>query len=129
MVVATLRLPANDKDDDNDMIPGAVHRCPGIYLAAEENPGKLMRRSYCPWTFGLRPKNFKLVWRCPHFLSRFLANSHLPLVSHLSANDKINNEVIPGAVHVSPGIDLTAEENQGNHQLRDFRRRLCHVLK
>ena len=71
-------------------------------------------------------KSFMLVWQLP---SRFLANSHLPLVSHLSANDKINNEVIPGAVHVSPGIDLTAEENQGNHQLRDFRRRLCHVLK
>ena len=28
---------ANDKD--NEMIPGAVHRSPGIYLSAEENPG------------------------------------------------------------------------------------------
>ena len=28
---------ANDKDD-NKMIPGAVHRSPGIFLAAEENP-------------------------------------------------------------------------------------------
>ena len=30
---------ANDKSDD-EMIPGSVHRCPGICLAAEENPGK-----------------------------------------------------------------------------------------
>ena len=29
---------AKDKDD-NEMIPGAVHRSPGIYLSAEENPG------------------------------------------------------------------------------------------
>ena len=28
---------ANDKD--NEMILGAVHRSPGIYLSAEENPG------------------------------------------------------------------------------------------
>jgi hypothetical protein len=26
--------------DDNEMILGAVHRSPGIYLTAEENPGK-----------------------------------------------------------------------------------------
>ena len=32
-------LSANDKGD-NDMIPGAVHRSSGIYLTAEENPGK-----------------------------------------------------------------------------------------
>ena len=30
---------ANDKGD-NDMIPGAVHRFPLIYLTAAENPGK-----------------------------------------------------------------------------------------
>ena len=30
---------ANDKGD-NEMIPGAVHRSPGICLKAEENPGK-----------------------------------------------------------------------------------------
>ena len=29
----------NDKCD-NKMIPGAVHRSPGICLTAEENPGK-----------------------------------------------------------------------------------------
>ena len=32
-------LSGNDKDD-NKMIPGAVHRSPGIYLMDEENPGK-----------------------------------------------------------------------------------------
>ena len=32
-------LPANDKGD-NEMILGAVHRCPGICLTAEENPRK-----------------------------------------------------------------------------------------
>ena len=29
----------NDKGD-NEMIQGTVHRYPGIYLTAEENPGK-----------------------------------------------------------------------------------------
>jgi hypothetical protein len=29
---------ANDKGD-NEMMPGAVHRSPGIYLTAKENPG------------------------------------------------------------------------------------------
>ena len=32
-------LPANDKGD-NSMMPRAVHRSPGTYLKAEENPGK-----------------------------------------------------------------------------------------
>ena len=31
---------ANDKGD-NEMIPGAVHRSPGTYLTAEENPENL----------------------------------------------------------------------------------------
>ena len=33
------RLSANGSGD-NEMIPGAVDRSPGIYLTAEENPGK-----------------------------------------------------------------------------------------
>ena len=32
------RLTANE-DSDNDMIPGAVHRYPGIFLTAVENSG------------------------------------------------------------------------------------------
>ena len=45
-------------------------------------------------------------------LSGFLINDHLPRVSRqsrLAANDKGNNEMIPRAVHRSPGIYLTAE--------------------
>ena len=37
--VASVTSVANDKDD-NEMIPGAVHRSPGICLIAEENPRK-----------------------------------------------------------------------------------------
>ena len=37
--VASVTSVANDKGD-NEMILGAVHRTPGICLAAEENPGK-----------------------------------------------------------------------------------------
>ena len=33
------RLSAKDKDD-NDIIPGAVHRFPGIYIIAEDNARK-----------------------------------------------------------------------------------------
>ena len=35
----------------------------------------------------------------------------------LVANDKNDNEMIPGAMHISPGICLTAEENPGKPQL------------
>ena len=37
--LALVMSVANDKGD-NEMIPGAVHRSPGICLTAEENPGK-----------------------------------------------------------------------------------------
>ena len=63
---------------------------------------------------GCSPKDFKLVWWCHQPLSRFLANYHLPQVS---ANDKGDNEMIPGTVHRSPGICLRAEENPGKRQL------------
>ena len=43
----------------------------------------------------------------------------LPRVSRLAANDKGDNEIIPGAVHRSPGIYLIAEENPGEPQLGD----------
>ena len=45
--------------------------------------------------------------------------SHLPRVT--AANDKGDNEMITGAVHRSPGIYLTAEENPGKYQLGDRR--------
>ena len=59
---------------------------------------------------------------CHQFFSMFLANCHLSQVSyqsHLSANDKGNNEVTLGAVHRSPGIYLMAEENPTKSQLGD----------
>ena len=59
-------------------------------------------------------KSFKLVWRCHQLLSGFLAKDHLPrVVASVTsvANDKGDNEVILRAVHRSPGICLTAEEN------------------
>ena len=37
--VASVTFVANDKDD-NEMILGAVHRSPAIFLTAEENPRK-----------------------------------------------------------------------------------------
>ena len=39
--------------------------------------------------------------------------------SRLSANNKGDNAMIPGAVHRSSRIYLTAEENSGNPQLGD----------
>ena len=53
-------------------------------------------------------KSFKLVWRGLQLLSGFLPKYHLPRVSRqsrLSTNDKV--EMIPEAVHRSPGIYLT----------------------
>ena len=35
----------------------------------------------CPWSHGLRPTNFQLVWWCHQLLSGFLAKGHLPRVS------------------------------------------------
>ena len=37
--VMSVMSVANDKGDD-EMIPGDVHRSPGICLTAEDNPGK-----------------------------------------------------------------------------------------
>ena len=66
--------------------------------------------------------------RCHQLLSGFLAKGHVPRgsrQSYLLANDKGDNEVMPGAVHRFLGIYLTAEDNPGNPQLGDRRRRLC----
>ena len=47
--------------------------------------------------------------------------SQRPLVPSVAsvANDKGDNEMILGAVHISPGICLTAEENPRKPQLGD----------
>ena len=58
---------------------------------------------------------------------RVTIHYYLPRVSRqsrLSANDKGNNEMIPGAVHRSHGIYLTAEKTPGIPQLEDRQRRL-----
>jgi len=38
-----------------------------------------------------------------------------------SANDKSDNEMVPGTVHRSPGICIIVEENIGKPQLGDRR--------
>ena len=46
------------------------------------------------------------MWWFHHLLSGSIAKGRMPRVSrqsHLSANDKANNEMIPGTVHISPG--------------------------
>ena len=50
---------------------------------------------------------------------------HLPRVSHKSANDK-GDKMIPGAMHRSPGICLTAEETPEKYQIGD---RLMKVME
>ena len=50
--------------------------------------------------------------------------SHRPLAPSVAsvtsiANDKDDDEIILGAVHISPGICLTAEENPRKPQLGD----------
>ena len=55
----------------------------------------------------------KVMLRCHQLLSGILAKGHLPRVlcqSRLSANDKGDNEITPGAVQRS-GVYFTAEEN------------------
>ena len=52
----------------------------------------------------------------------FLANDYLPQVSRQSLQSA-NDRVISGAVHRSPGICLTIDENLGKRQLEDRRSR------
>ena len=66
---------------------------------------------------GCSQKSFKLVWRCAPV--RISGQSPLaPSVTSV-ANDKCDNEMIPGAVHRSPGICLKAEEILRKPQLGD----------
>ena len=58
-----------------------------------------------------RKNAFMLLWLCHQLLSGFLANGHLPRVARLSTNDTCDNDMITEAVHRSPDICLTAEEN------------------
>ena len=72
-----------------------------------------------PW---MRPKSFKLVWRCNHLLFGFPTNGHFPRVSHYGsqrANDKGDGKVKSVPFQRSPVIYLTSEENPGKLQLGD----------
>ena len=59
----------------------------------------------CPWSHGLQPKkkkkNFKLVWRCYHLLSGFLAKGHLPRGSRQSLMIRVIMKWSWGCVHIS----------------------------
>ena len=84
-------------------------------------------------SMGCSQKNFKLVWQCHQFLSGFLAKGHLPRVSRqlrLSVMIRVIMKWFQ-AVHRSPGICLTAEQNPRKPQLGDhLMKGLCnHRLK
>ena len=76
----------------------------------------------CPWSHGLHPKKLLASVAMPPAPVRFPSQRPLaPSVSSVTsvANDKRDNEMIPGAMHRSPGSCLTAEENPGKLQLGD----------
>ena len=70
-----------------------------------------------PVVYGaMAKKSFMLVLRRHQLLSGFVANDHLLRVSRqsrLTVTDKGDNEMIPGALHKSPGIYFTVEETPG----------------
>ena len=73
-----------------------------------------------PW--GLRPKKFQTSVAVPPAPVR--VPSYRPLARSVGsvmsvANDKGDSEMVLGAVHRSPGICLTAEENLRKPQLGD----------
>ena len=76
----------------------------------------------CPWSHGLRPK--KLLASLAVSPAPVRVPSQRPLVPSVASvtsidNHKGDNEMIPGAVHRSPAICLTAKENPGKPQLGD----------
>ena len=76
---------------------------------------------YCPWSHGLQPKKLYASVAVPPAPVRVPRQRPLaPSIMSL-ASDKGDNEMIPGVVHRSPSIYLTAEENSGNPQLLDLR--------
>ena len=76
----------------------------------------------CPWNHGSRPKKLSTSVSVPPApvrvpSQRLLAPSDASAMS--AANDKGDNEMIPGTVHRYPGICLTDEKNPGKPQLGD----------
>ena len=75
---------------------------------------------------GLRPKMFLTSVTVPPAPVRVPSQRPLAPSAASVANDKGDNEMILGAVHRSPGIYLTAEENPRKPQLGDrLMKRLC----
>ena len=71
-------------------------------------------------SWGLRPKKFQTSVAVPPAPVRVPSQRPLaPSVASVTSftNDKDDNEMILGAVHRSPGICLTAEENPRKPQL------------
>jgi hypothetical protein len=69
-------------------------------------------------------KKALIVWRCHQLHSGFLPNGHLNKVSrqsHLSANDKGHNEMIPGFAQIS----WHTPYSWGKPQSGDCRWRMC----
>ena len=74
----------------------------------------------CPWSHGLRSKKFlDSVAMLPLPVRVPSQRPVAPILASVTsvANDKIENETIPRAVHRSPGISLKTEENPGKPQL------------
>ena len=73
-----------------------------------------------PWTASKKLQGSVAVPPAPLRVSS--QRPHAPSVASVTfvANDKGNNEMIPGAANRSPGICLTAEENPGKPQIGDF---------
>ena len=74
----------------------------------------------CPWSHGLWPINLLVSVAVPPDPVRVPSQTPLtPSVASIMsvANDKGDNEMIPGAVRRSSGICLKADENPGKPQL------------
>ena len=68
-----------------------------------------------PW--GLQPKKFQTSVAVPPAPVQVPSQRPLALSVAAVANDKGDIKMILGAVHRSPGICFTAEENPGNPQV------------
>jgi hypothetical protein len=78
----------------------------------------------CPWSHGLRPKKLSVSVAVPPV--PVWVPSQMPLAPSVTsvtsvANNKGDNEMFLGAVHRSPGICLTVEENSSKLQVGDRR--------
>jgi hypothetical protein len=94
--------------------------------------GNVGSMSFCPWSQGLRPKQLLVSVAVPP--APVWVPSQWPLAPSVApvtsvANDKGDNEIILGAVHRSPGICLTTEENPRKLQQEDrLMKGLCDQL-